>query len=116
MPTTPVLVLCWLDPPLQTDFSIGASVRWHAAFTDPITRQLVDPDIVTFAYSVPPVATAVSFTYPTLIVKDTLGQYHLDLPLTTIGRWALNVTAQGNPGAVQIGSGTLMINVFSAGI
>lgn len=116
MPTTPVVVSCWLDPPLINDFSEGASVTWHAAFVDRITRQLVDPDILTFAYSNPPVQTAITFTYPASIVKDGTGLYHLDLSLTSVGRWVLNVSAEGNPGALGIGTNTLMINVFSAGI
>ena len=115
MATTPVIVSCWLDPPLINDFTIGASVTWNASFIDRVSRVLVDPDIVIFTYSNPPVTTPVAVTYPVLIVRDTTGQYHLDLPLTTTGRWVLNVIAQGNPGAVQIGSTTLMITVYSAG-
>ena len=117
MPTTPVLVQTWLDPPLQSDFLVGQSVTWHASFIDRISRQVVDPDIVTFSYENPPVSTAVSQTYPASIVKDGVGLYHWDLPaFTGKGRWVLNVTAQGNPGAVGTGQATLTLTVYGAGI
>src|SRR5665213_1478546 len=104
MATTPVIVTCWLDPPLQSDFLLGTAVTWHATFTDRIQRDLyVDPDVVNFIYSSPPQAPATTVTYPTSIVRDAVGQYRLDLPFSVTGRWILTVAAQGNPGAVGIG-------------
>jgi hypothetical protein len=113
--TTPVIVTSWLDPPLQTDFQLGSSVTWHATFRDRMTQAAVDPDIVNFIYSAPAQNTPTTVTYPTGIVKDTVGAYRYDLPLTLIGRMVLTVAPQGNPGAVGIGSHTLEIIVHGTG-
>jgi hypothetical protein len=112
---TPVIVTAWLDPPLQTDFQVGSSVTWHATFLDRMTRTPVDPDIVNFIYSAPVQLAATTVTYPTGIVKDAVGVYRYDLPLTLTGRWVLTVAPQGNPGAVGIGNSTLEIYVSGAG-
>ena len=106
MPTTPVYVATWLDPPEQSSFAVGASVTWHAAFADRITRQLVSPDIVTFSTSNPPVS---STPVPTTMVATSVGQYQMDFPITSAGLWILDVQAQGNPGAVNVGTANLKI-------
>jgi hypothetical protein len=115
MPTTPVIVTAWLDPPLQTDFQIGDSVTWHATFTDRMTRTAVDPDIVTFVYSAPTQIATTAVTYPASIVRDAMGVYRLDLALTVSGRWILTVAPQGNPGLVGIGNSSLELYVSGTG-
>ena len=75
-------------------------------------------------YVIGPVATvgninfpATTTTYPVgPIVKDAVGVYRLDLALSSIGTWTLNIAAQGNPGAVGVGNQSLTIRVFGQGI
>lgn len=118
MPTTPVLVQTWLDPPLQTDFQVGDSVTWHASFIDRISRQLVTPDLITFSWSNPPVSSTptVATVASLAVTLDATGLCHYDLPLNSPGRWVLNVSAQGNPGTVGIGNSTLYLQVFGSGL
>jgi hypothetical protein len=113
MPTTPVAVITWLDPPEQTDYAVGSAVTWHAAFADRITRQPVNPDIVTFSSSNPPAVSAPTSAVPT---NDSTGQYHLDFPITSPGTWLLLVQAQGLPGNVPVGSASLKISAFDEGL
>jgi hypothetical protein len=112
---TPVIVTSWLDPPLQTDFQLGASVTWHATFRDRMTQQYVDPDIVNFVYSSPTQIATTTVTYPASIVRDQVGAYRLDLALTVVGRWILTIAPQGNPGAVGIGNSSLEIQCHGTG-
>jgi hypothetical protein len=111
MPTTPVIVTMWLDPPLQTDFQLGDSITWHAAFVDRQTRAPVTPDIINFIYSNPPQTTPTTVT-PTV---DATGVCHYDLPLSLEGKYVLTTQAQGNPGAVSIGNQSMVITVFDPG-
>jgi hypothetical protein len=113
---TPVIVTSWLDPPLQTDFQLGASVTWHATFRDRMTQQYVDPDIVNFIYSSPVQIPTTTLVYgASSIVRDQLGAYRYDLPLTVVGRWILTIAPQGNPGAVGIGNSSLEIQCHGTG-
>lgn len=117
MPTTPVLTTMWLDPPLQSDFQLNDAITIHMTFADRETHLVLDPDIINFNYSNPPVnIVPTSVTYPTGMTKDGVGTYHVDLPLTTQGRWVLNAQPQGNPGAVAIGGATMEIMVYGAGL
>lgn len=115
MPLTPVIVTMWLDPPLQTDFQLGDSVTWHAAFVDRQTRAPIDPDIVSFVSSNPPQTVPTTITYPTTIVKDGTGVYHLDFALSLEGKYVLTTQAQGNPGAVGVGNQSMVITVWDSG-
>jgi hypothetical protein len=114
MPTTPVLVTMWLDPPLQTDFQLGDSITWHAAFVDRQTRAPVTPDIINFIYSNPPQTTPVTVTTPAITV-DATGVCHYDFPLSLEGKYVLTTVALGNPGAVSIGSQSMVITVWDPG-
>lgn len=114
MPTTPVFVTMWLDPPLTTDFQLGDSVTWHAAFVDQQTRAPVTPDIINFIYSNPPQTTPTTVTTPTVIVDGT-GVCHYVLSLSLEGKYVLTSQAQGNPGAVGIGSQSMVITVWDPG-
>lgn len=115
--TAPVTAVAWLGTPLQTDFVVGDSVRWYASFIDPVLKTAIDPDIVTFSISNPTApATPTNNVYGSSnVVRDSAGNYHLDVPLTVVGKWLLNVIAQGNPGAVAVGGAEMRISVFSSG-
>lgn len=102
----------WLDPPLQTDFQLGGSVSWHAAFMDRITKVITDPDIVQFTVAASGVGST-TYTYPSLILRDATGLYRLEVPLTSAGAWSLQVNALGNPGAVGIGTASLTLQVYA---
>ena len=119
MPTTPVFVTMWLDPPLTTDFQLGDSITWHVAFVDQQTRAPVTPDIINFIYSNPPQTTPTTISYPSNppeeIWLDGVGVYHLDLSLSLEGKYVLTSQAQGNPGAVSLGSQTMVITVWDPG-
>ncbi len=106
MPTTPVIVTAWVDPPELSDVPAGTTVTWHALCVDRITREPVSPDIITFSWSNPPVAINPLTATPT---QDATGEYHQDTQITGAGTWLLQVIAQGNPGAVTIGSNTLYL-------
>ena len=117
MPTTPVLTTMWLDPPEQSDFQLNQAVTIHMTFADRQTHAAVDPDILMFNYTNPPNTTsATTFTYPSGITRNAVGNYQLDLPLTKTGRWAFNAQPQGNPGAVAIGGASMEIQVFGSGL
>lgn len=111
MPTTPVVVTTWLDPPEQTDFQVGDSVTWHASFVDRMSKAPVTPDIINFIWSAPPALTATTVA-PTV---DAVGSCHYDLPLTIVGKYILTVAAQGNPGPVGIGNQSMVIETFETG-
>lgn len=111
MATTPVIVILWLDPPLQSDFQLGDSVTWHAAFLDRETHAPVTPDVINFIYSNPPQLGATTVT----LVADSTGLCHLDLPLTLIGKYILTTAALGNPGSVGIGNQSIEIYVSGTG-
>lgn len=119
MSALPVLVQTWLDPPLLSDFQVGQAVTWHASFIDRIARTLTDPDIVTFSYANPPFAnTPTVYTYPASpIIKDAVGQYHMDLGLNTTGRWVLNIGAESTQfvGA-NLGNATIEVQVYGSGL
>jgi hypothetical protein len=107
----------WLDPPLQTDFQVNDAITVHMTFADRMTRLVVTPDVLYFNYSNPPAnSVPTSLTYPTGITLDATGCYHVDLPLTSAGRWVLNAQPQGNPGGVSIGGATIEIQVWGTGL
>lgn len=110
----PVTVVTWLNPPLQSDFVVGDMIRWYASFTLLSTPGVVvDPDIVLFTYTIPPVTTTPQVA---TTVKDQSGLYHYDLVPAVPGKFLLNVQPQGNPGAVNIGHAEIRINVFPTGL
>jgi hypothetical protein len=107
---TPVIITTWLDPPLQSDWQLGASVTWHADIVDRISRVLVDPDVVSFSYTNPPVtSTAVGVSY----TKETVGRYRVDLPFNAPGSWLLKV-ATTSSGGTATGNASLVAHVFAA--
>lgn len=107
----------WLDPPQQSDFQFNDAITVHMTFADRMTHLVLDPDIVNFNYTNPPVnTTPTSLTYPASITKDGVGAYHIDLILNGEGRWVLNVQPQGNPGAVSVGMATMEVFVYGNGL
>lgn len=107
---TPVIVTTWLDPALQSDWQLGASTTWHATFVDRISRVLVDPDVVAFTYTNPPVtSTPVALTY----TQETVGRYRVDIAFNALGSWLLNVGATSLTG-VGVGNASLVAHVFPA--
>ena len=110
MATTPVIVTTWLDPPMQSDWQVGAATTWHAAFVDRVSRAPVTPDVVAFSYTNPPVTiTPVVLT----ATVDATGKQHVDLPFTALGSWLLNVSATSS-GGTAVGNASLVAHVFPA--
>lgn len=78
---------------------VGDLVRVSGAFTN-AAGAAADPSALTFAYT-PPSGATVTLTYGTdaALVKDSTGNYHVDLDLDAAGkwfwRWAATGTAQG---------------------
>jgi hypothetical protein len=75
----------------------GQSVRLSASFTDPETELPYDPATVSFTCR-PPSGVALSKTYPENpdVVRDGVGEYHLDLIAAEPGEW--HYRAQGAGG------------------
>lgn len=112
--TTPVKVVTWLDPPLQTDFEFGAWVTWHFGFVDRITMAYVTPDVVTINITQPPETTSKTTvsTPNAAIVNDATGVYHYDLQLNAVGIWIINATAVRSSDSAVVGSDTMKLQVF----
>lgn len=88
----------------------GTTIRFYTStpFTS-IGGTVVDPDVVTFAYTVQG-QTTVTYTYtngntppdPTYtIVKDSTGTYHADIPSTSTGNWFYKWSGQPGVSALD---------------
>ena len=84
-------------------YEIGDVVRCSVAFTDSASAAL-DPDVVTFKV-LTPAATTTTYVYGTdaELVKDSTGNYHVDVDATANGayiyRFEGTTSAGGNQGA-----------------
>lgn len=84
-------------------YDIGDVARIAATFTSVLTDAVADPTTVTITVK-PPRTTAVVYTYDAIggvVVKDSTGVYHLDIPMTTAGRWRVKVKGEGQIAAVE---------------
>lgn len=73
----------------------GNVIRLKANWTDPNANNIaIDPTTVTFRYA-DPLGAVTSFTYPTTVVKEAVGIYHLDVSVTTPGTWWYDALSTG---------------------
>lgn len=75
----------------------GSKVTVRAVFRDD-DGALFDPTVVIAKYATPANAVT-SLTYPTTIVKDAVGLYHLDITVNRAGDWRYRW--QGDDAAVE---------------
>jgi hypothetical protein len=74
----------------------GQLVRVSATYTDKTTGAAVDPAGVTFKYKNPAGSTTI-LVYPTdpTLVKDSVGNYHVDINANAIGNWYFQWSSTG---------------------
>lgn len=72
----------------------GQSVRVSGAFT--LVGAAADPATAIIKYKAPGVAT-VTKTYPTdaEVIRSGVGNYYMEIPMGTIGRWWVRVESTG---------------------
>ena len=76
-------------------YDVGDTVRASVVFRNISTGAAADPTTITVTI-VPPYGTPVTYTYGGgQIVKDSTGNYHTDLVITTAGRWWVTWTGTG---------------------
>ena len=68
-------------------YIVGKLVRIHAAFTT-AAGAFIDPEIVTLKHK-DPLGVETTLTYPTdaALVKDSVGNYHVDIDAEIAGMW-----------------------------
>jgi len=68
-------------------YIVGRLVRIHAAFTT-AAGAFIDPEIVMLTYKNPS-GIETTLTYPTdaALVKDSVGNYHVDIDANVAGMW-----------------------------
>jgi len=105
--TTPVAVNLWRDGPLSMSAS-DSTVPFRFTFIDLDTLQPVDPEVVIFeSRRIPEEATWTALTYgvDAALVKDDVGEYHVDVVLDSPGKRVLRALAQTLTGT-PLGSAT----------
>lgn len=84
-------------------FDKGQLVRVSAEFQNPSTGADVDPTTVKFDWRVG-TGTVTTYTYPTTIVKDSVGNYHVDIDASTVGTYYWRFYGTGSNQAADEGS------------
>jgi hypothetical protein len=86
---------------MANEYDLGSKVKIRTEFTDADTGDPVDPGTVTVKIKKPD-GVIVSHVYPSNVVKDDTGIYHLDLDITAHGRWFYRWEGSGiNAGASE---------------
>lgn len=77
-------------------YDLGDLVRCSGAFTD-ANSAAVDPDTVKFAFRTPSGSITI-YTYVTdaQLVKDSTGNYHVDVDANEVGSWWTRFYSTGN--------------------
>ena len=76
-------------------YDVGALVRCSAAFTN-IAGAAIDPAAVKFKYRTPAGSiTTLIYGTDAALVKDSVGNYHVDVSPTTHGDWLYRFEATG---------------------
>lgn len=75
-------------------FDLGDSIRVSGEFR--ASNVLVDPTVVNFTF-INPAGTSTAYVYGTdvQLVKDAVGQYHVDINGNARGRWAVRYHSTG---------------------
>jgi hypothetical protein len=95
--------------PINT-YSKNAKIRISGSFTDPNNSDAaIDPTNVTISYRIPGASALTSKVYPTdaEVVRESQGNYHLDLTGSTSGKYTYTVEGTGN--AVGAGQGEFIV-------
>ena len=76
-------------------YLIGNVIRLRGVWTDPNNSNVpIDPTTVTFRYA-DPTGNVTAFTYPTNVVKEAVGIYHLDVSANISGLWWYDAVSTG---------------------
>ena len=88
----------------MNNYQVGDLVRVSASFTD-ASGNAVDPDTV-YCDITAPDGTKTTYTYGTdaEVVRDSAGNYHLDVDVTAAGRWCYAWRSRGTGQAAGSGS------------
>jgi hypothetical protein len=92
----------------------GDLVRCTATFKDATNNDtLVDPSTIQFKFKTPAGATT-TYTYGTdaQLVKDSTGQYHVDLNANAAGTWSYQFSSTGTYQAAQEQQFTVLAGQF----
>jgi hypothetical protein len=82
-------------------YQIGDKIRIGATFRDPATRTTTDPDIVRFRFKLPTGPESVYvFGTDAPLVREAVGVFHVDLPITEKDEWWYRWEADGTTGVV----------------
>lgn len=93
-------------------YDVGDIARVAAPFTDE-NGAAVDPTTVTFKFK-KPASAETEYVYPTdaELVKDSTGNYHVDLTLDTAGKWYYRWAGTGANVAADEGELTVQASHF----
>lgn len=78
-------------------YDIGDVVHLTAVFTNMSTGLPVDPSTVTVVVMAPDTSET-TYTYPATVIRDSTGNYHVDIPVTSdliAGRYRHRWTSTG---------------------
>lgn len=76
-------------------YKVGNVVRLKGVWTDPNAADApIDPAVVIIKYTDPLGATT-SVTYPSTIIKESVGIYHLDVSINVAGLWWYDTISTG---------------------
>ncbi len=89
----------------QNHYPIGDLVRCSGAFTN-AAGAAADPSVVRFKFKRPDTGVIVTYVYGTdsQLVKDSVGNYHVDVSGDAAGEWPYRFEATGTGQAAQDGS------------
>jgi hypothetical protein len=76
-------------------YDVGDLVRFPATFKNYL-EELTDPNTIRFRYVKPDgTATTLQFGVDGDIIRDSVGEFHIDLELDTKGEWQYNWISDG---------------------
>jgi hypothetical protein len=91
-------------------YAVGALVRVSASYVD-INNVAIDPTAVILSYK-NPLGVKTTFTYPTSIIKDSVGHYHYDIDTTGgVGVWYYRWSSTGTGQAAADQSFTVLVSL-----
>ena len=82
-------------------YQIGDLVRCDGRFQDAAGTD-IDPDVVRFKFR-PSGGSTTTYEYPTdpEVVRDSVGNYHVDVPVTLSGNWYYRFEGETSGGVAQ---------------
>ena len=117
MASAPLLLIVEFEPPLCTAVTVGGSYRSHLQMLDADTRLPADPTDVDGVQLIvtPPFTAPTTYVYGVdpEIVKDGIGLYHSDIPVTIAGKNLSQWIAISSD--VGVGSSTMEVEGINQG-